>query len=99
LMIVAAAILGLDAKNAWKIARRDHKKTPSRNHGWPMAAVAGALRIQLEKPGQYILGDAEEPISGKKVLGALRIRDVTIVLWGLLCVGVIVVVRLWFLPI
>ncbi len=99
LMIVAAAILGLNAKNAWKVALRDHKKTPSRNHGWPMAAVAGALRIQLEKPGQYILGDAEEPITGKKILGALRIRDVTIGLWGLLCIGVVVVVRLWFLPI
>jgi adenosylcobinamide-phosphate synthase len=61
LMIAAAAILRLDAKNAWRMARRDHKKTPSRNHGWPMAAVAGALRIQLEKPGQYILGDAQEP--------------------------------------
>ena len=57
-MIVAAAILRKDAKNAWRIAYRDHKKTPSRNHGWPMAAMAGALRVQLEKPGQYILGDS-----------------------------------------
>ncbi len=98
-MIVAAAILRMDAKNAWRIARRDHKKTPSRNHGWPMGAVAGALRIQLEKPGQYILGDPQEPLTGEKILGALRIRDVTIVLWGLLCVAVIVVVRFWFMPI
>ena len=99
LMIVAAAILRKDARNAWRIARRDHKKTPSRNHGWPMAAMAGALRIQLEKPGQYILGDSQEPLTGEKILGALRIRDVTIVLWGLICVGVIVGVRLYFLPI
>ena len=99
LMIVAAAILRMDWGNAWRIALRDHKKTPSRNHGWPMAAVAGALRIQLEKPGQYVLGDAREPVTGDKILGALRIRDVTIVLWGILCVGVIVVVRLFFLPI
>ncbi len=99
LMIAAAAILRMDAKNAWRIARRDHKKTPSRNHGWPMAAVAGALRVQLEKPGQYILGDAQEPLNGDKILDALRIRDVTIVLWGLLCVVVLVVVRLFFLPI
>ena len=98
LMIVSAAILRMDAKNAWKIARRDHKKTPSRNHGWPMAAVAGALRIQLEKPGQYILGDSLEPLTGEKILGALRIRDVTIVLWGLLSVAIIVIVRLWFVP-
>ncbi len=98
LMIVAAAILGLDSKNAWKIACRDHKKTPSRNHGWPMAAMAGALRVQLEKPGQYILGDSLESLTGDTILGALRIRDVTIVLWTILCVGVIVVVRLFFLP-
>ncbi len=100
LMIVAAALLRMDAGNAWRIARRDHKKTPSRNHGWPMAAVAGALRIQLEKPGQYILGDAQEPLTGAKILGALRIRDVTIVLWGFLSVAIIVLVRLfWFTPI
>ena len=100
MMIVAAVLLRMDAGNAWRIARRDHKKTPSRNHGWPMAAVAGALRIQLEKPGQYILGDAQEPLTGDKILGALRIRDVTIVLWGFLCVTIIVLVRLfWFTPI
>jgi len=99
LMIVAAAILRMDAKNAWRVARRDHKKTPSRNHGWPMAAIAGALRIQLEKPGQYILGDPQEPLSGDKVLEALKIRDVTIVLWGLICVAVLVLVRLWIFPI
>ncbi len=98
-MIAAAAILGKDAKNAWKIAYRDHKKTPSRNHGWPMAAMAGALRIQLEKPGQYILGDSLEPLTGNKILGALRIRDVTIVLWVLMCIGIIVGVRLFFFPI
>ncbi len=97
--IVAAALLRKDAKNAWRIAFRDHKKTPSRNHGWPMAAMAGALRVQLEKPGQYILGDTQEPLTGNKILDALRIRDVTIVLWALLCVGVIIVVRLFFLPI
>ena len=99
LMIVAAGILRKDPKNAWRVAYRDHKKTPSRNHGWPMAAMAGALRVQLEKPGQYVLGDSLEPLTGDKILGALRIRDVTIVLWGLLCVCVIVAVRLFFLPI
>jgi adenosylcobinamide-phosphate synthase len=97
-MIAAAAILRKDAKNAWKIAYRDHKKTPSRNHGWPMAAMAGALRIQLEKPGQYVLGDSLEPLTGNKILGALRIRDVTIILWVILCIGVIVATRLFFTP-
>ncbi len=97
-MIAAAAFVGKDAKNAWRIAYRDHKKTPSRNHGWPMAAMAGALRVQLEKPGQYILGDQLEALTGDKILGALRIRDVTIVLWILLCIVAIVVTRQLFLP-
>ncbi len=99
LMIASAAILGMDAKNAWHVARRDHKKTPSRNHGWPMAAVAGALHIQLEKPGQYILGDSDEPLTGKKLLGAMKIRDVTIILWGLICLAALILVRLFWIPI
>jgi adenosylcobinamide-phosphate synthase len=98
LMIAAAAILGKDAKNAWKIARRDHAKTPSRNHGWPMATMAGALRVQLEKPGHYVLGDNLEPLAADKILGALRIRDATIVLWAVLCIITLVAVRLCFLP-
>lgn len=99
LMILAVALIGKDYRNAWKIAKRDHAKTPSRNHGWPMAAMAGALRVELEKPGQYVLGEKFEALTADKILGALRIRDITIVLWTLLCVGVIVVVRLFFLPI
>ena len=99
LMILAAAILRMDSKNAWRIAIRDHQKTPSRNHGWPMGAVAGALRVQLEKPDQYILGDAQEQLTGAKILEALKIRDVTIVLWGLLCIVVLILMRLWFAPI
>jgi adenosylcobinamide-phosphate synthase len=98
LMIVSAALLRRDARNAWRIAFRDHRKTPSRNHGWPMAAMAGALRVQLEKPGHYTLGDSLEPLTGEKILSALRIRDVTTVLWALLCVGIIVGVRLYFSP-
>jgi len=63
-----------------------------------MASMAGALRVQLEKPGQYVLGDSLEPLTGDKILAALRIRDATIVLWLFLCIGVIVVTRLSFLP-
>jgi adenosylcobinamide-phosphate synthase len=98
IMIASAAIIGKDARNAWKIARRDHVKTPSRNHGWPMAAMAGALRVQLEKPGIYALGDNLEALTADKILDALRIRDVTIVLWTFLCIAIIVAARLFFLP-
>jgi len=98
LMVAAAAILGEDYKNAWRIARRDHAKTPSRNHGWPMGAMAGALRVQLEKPGQYILGDPAEELTSNKIIRALRIRDVTIILCILLFLPVLFLIRLYVFP-
>ena len=98
LIIVAAALLGKDYKTAWQIAKRDHQKTQSRNHGWPMAAMAGALHVQFEKPGKYILGDATEPLDAGKILEALRIRDAAILLCILLFLPVLIFVRLLVFP-
>jgi adenosylcobinamide-phosphate synthase len=98
LIVLASAILGEDYKNAWAIARRDHAKTPSRNHGWPMAAMAGALRVQLEKPGQYILGEQIEPLTPDKILRALKIRNMALLLCVLLSLPIILLTRLYFFP-
>jgi adenosylcobinamide-phosphate synthase len=98
LVVLASAILGEDYKGAWAIAQRDHAKTPSRNHGWPMAAMAGALRIQLEKPGQYILGEQTEELSPNKIIDALRVRNVAIILWILFMLPIILLIRLYLFP-
>ena len=98
LIVLASAILGEDYKNAWAIARRDHARTPSRNHGWPMAAMAGALRVQLEKPGQYILGEQIEPLAPDKILRALKIRNMAILLCLLFSLPIILLTRLYFFP-
>jgi len=95
LIIAAAAILRQDYENAWTIAKRDHRKTPSRNHGWPMASMAGALRVQLEKPDQYILGDPTEPLTPDKILLALKIRNMSIILCVLLSLPIILLTRLF----
>ncbi|HYX39052.1 MAG TPA: adenosylcobinamide-phosphate synthase CbiB [Oligoflexus sp.] len=62
-LLLARSIRGLvarlpkpDARAAWVVARRDHALTPSPNGGWPMAAMAGMLGIQLRKSGVYTLG-------------------------------------------
>jgi len=38
--------------------RREARRTPSPNSGWPMAAMALALGVSLHKPGVYGLNDA-----------------------------------------
>ena len=98
LIILGSALLGKNYKNAWKIACRDNAKTPSRNHGWPMAAMAGALGVQLEKPGQYVLGEQTETLSADKILQAVKIRNVVMVLCVLLSLPIIWLTRLYFFP-
>jgi len=97
-IVLASAILGEDYKNAWAIARRDNAKTPSRNHGWPMAAMAGALRVQLEKPGQYILGEQTETLTPSKIIHALKIRNLAIILCLLFVLPIILLTRIYFFP-
>jgi adenosylcobinamide-phosphate synthase len=98
LMILASAILGEDYKNAWAIARRDQAKIPSINHGWQMASIAGALRVQLEKPGQYAVGDPVEELDANKILRSLRIRNVAIILAILLMLPVLFLTNVYLFP-
>jgi adenosylcobinamide-phosphate synthase len=98
LIILAAAVLGEDYKSAWKIARRDQAKIPSINHGWQMASMAGALRVQLEKPGQYAVGDPIEELDADKILRSLRIRNVAIILAILLTLPVLLLTHVYFFP-
>jgi adenosylcobinamide-phosphate synthase len=98
LIILAAAILGEDYKTAWAIARRDQAKIPSINHGWQMASMAGALRVQLEKPGQYAVGDPVEKLNANKILCALRIRNVAIILATLFVLPILLLTSLYLFP-
>lgn len=62
LMIVAAApFAGASGRGALTALRRDAGATESPNAGWPMAAVAGALNLTLEKPSAYRLGAGRLP--------------------------------------
>ena len=57
LLVLGALTTGLDWRAAVRVAIRDHARTESPNAGWPMAAMAGAVGIALEKSGYYRLGD------------------------------------------
>lgn len=47
LLVAMAFLWRLDFRGSWKMLRRDAKKHPSPNGGYPEAAVAGALGIRL----------------------------------------------------
>jgi adenosylcobinamide-phosphate synthase len=89
LLIVAAAYLyRKDGRNAWQIMLRDHGNTESPNAGWPMSAAAGALRTRLEKVGHYSLGSVNSPLSPRLILPAVRLVEVSVLLWVVLCLTV-----------
>ena len=60
-MVLAAAVAGYDWREARRIMKRDGARTDSANSGYPMAAMAGALNVRLEKPSHYTLGDGRDP--------------------------------------
>jgi adenosylcobinamide-phosphate synthase len=91
LMVAAAALLGENWRESWRILRRDKGKTSSVNAGWTISAMAGALDIQLEKQGCYTLGD-DHGISSDHITRALKVMMATAVLFGL--VGVLPVLAL-----
>jgi adenosylcobinamide-phosphate synthase len=81
LMVISAKIVGADWKNSFNILQRDHGRTFSLNAGYPMATMAGALRVRLEKIGYYTLGDEQEPVTLEKCKDAISIMKVTTVLF------------------
>jgi adenosylcobinamide-phosphate synthase len=68
--VVALWLPGLHAKNSVRATLRDARKQPSPNSGYPEAAVAGALGVQLGGVNFYqgvrsqkaFLGDALQPL-------------------------------------
>lgn len=80
-IMLGAALLGMDWRNAYRAARRYGRSTASPNAGYPMAAVAGSLGIRLEKVGHYTIGDGRVELTIQDVLGAIRLMKATTVIF------------------
>lgn len=80
-VIIAAFILRLNWRNAYKIMRRDARKTDSPNSGYSMAAAAGALEIRLEKISYYKIGDDLTNLTSDKITDAVVLTKITILLF------------------
>lgn len=78
--IAAAALTGHDAREAWRIWRRDRRCHASPNSAQTESACAGALGVQLAGPAYYFgkryekptIGDPTRPIEAKDILRANR---------------------------
>jgi adenosylcobinamide-phosphate synthase len=80
-MILAAALIGADWKNSLMILQQDGKKTQSPNAGYPMAAMAGALRTRFEKIDHYSLGNGTMDLDETHFRSAILLMKVTSILF------------------
>lgn len=81
MMVPAALLLGMNWRGSLWILLRDARRTPSPNSGFTMAAAAGALSVQLEKPGVYVLGDPSDRLDREKLLEAVKLSSMTLILF------------------
>lgn len=84
-LVAAAFIMRKNGCQAWRTALREHGQTESPNAGWPMAAMAGALNTQLEKVGQYRLGENNTELVPEAIATSVRLFLVATVIWVLIC--------------
>ncbi len=88
-MIAAAFFSGLDAKNAFRIWKRDRRNHASPNSAQTESVCAGALHVQLAGPASYFgkrvdkptIGDADRAIERADVKRSCRLLYGTSVLW------------------
>jgi adenosylcobinamide-phosphate synthase len=80
-ILLSSLILHENFKNAVRIFKRDRNNTKSPNAGQPMAAMAGALGVRLEKPGHHVLGEPLKRLQNSDVKRAIRISNLTTVLF------------------
>jgi len=84
-LVMAAFLTRRNGKNAWGTALRDHTNTESPNAGWPMAAMAGALEVRLEKAGHYRLGSPDNDLTEAKIDDAVNLFQAGAFIWSVIC--------------
>lgn len=100
LVVLAAAIRLGSGQEAWRIVRRDARKHVSPNSGWPEAAMAGGLQIQLGGINHYqglrserpLLGENRQPLKPGQILLALQCMGLA----SILAVSLLVATVSWW---
>jgi len=100
LICLAAALTGTGFSRAWSTMRRDARRHPSPNSGFPEAAAAGAMGVRLGGLNYYkgiasfrpYIGELHEEIKPEHIVGSVKLMSVATLLFA--AAGGII---LWFL--
>jgi len=67
--LVLVALAGARGRGAaaWAALRRQRRRSSSPNKLWTIAPMAGALDVQLEKPGAYVVGLSDRAPTGQTI--------------------------------
>ena len=95
-LLAAGAILGLDAKNGWRIFRRDRYRHASPNSAQTESVCAGLLGLRLAGDAWYhgvlhkkpYIGDERRAIEPDDIPRACRLMTAAAILALLACAGV-----------
>ena len=91
IMILGAMILRIDWRQSYQIMIRDSKKLESPNAGYPMAALAGALRTKFEKIDHYQIGQGSLELTKTHIKSGIALMKVTSILFcGMVTIPIIV---------
>ena len=96
ILVGASACLKLAWRDAWQVMRRDARKMKSPNAGYPEAAAAGALGVQLGGINTYFgqavskptLGDGKQPLTLDTYRVMIRLMYLASFLAFVMAVGV-----------
>lgn len=97
LLVMASYLTRTDYRRAWKTIRRDARKHPSPNSGFPEAGVAGALGIQLGGLNYYKgiasrraqMGEPLRPLQSTDIIQTIQLMRTTSLLALLAAVSIL----------
>ena len=92
---LAGIFIAIAGRGGWRVMFKDARKHASPNAGWPEAAMAGALRVQLGGSAVYdgqrhdrpVFGSGPIPAAADLGRGLMIFLGACWVMWGLLAVG------------